>query len=59
MNGLHSLLERTATVMAVSYVELLGLHAADFRRLLKANPQLEESVTAEAERRLSRSRSGH
>lgn len=50
--------KRTATVMALSYVELLELDAEDFRRLLKANPQLEKSVTAKAERRLSRSRSG-
>ena len=51
--------KRTATVMALTYVELLELDAGDFRRLLKANPQLERSVTAEAERRLSRSRSEH
>ncbi len=49
--------KRTATVMAVSYVELLELDAGDFRRLLEANPQLKTSVAAEAERRLSRTRS--
>lgn len=49
--------KRTATVMAVSYLELLELDAGDFRRLLEANPQLKTSVAAEAERRLSRSRS--
>ena len=49
--------KRTATVMAVSYVELLELDAGDFRRLLEANPQLKTSVAAEAERRLSRTSS--
>lgn len=46
--------KRTATLMAVSYVELLKLDARDFHRLLNANPVLKEGITAEAERRLSR-----
>ncbi len=49
--------KRTATLMAVSYVELLMLDAGDFHRLLDANPVLRERITVEAERRLSQSSS--
>jgi len=51
--------KRTATLMAVSYVELLMLDAGDFHRLLDANPVLRERITVEAERRLSQSSSEH
>ena len=47
--------KRTATLMAVSYVELLKLDAGDFHRLLDANPVLRERITVEADRRLSKS----
>ena len=47
--------KRTATVMSLSYVELLELDLGDFRRLLGANPILKERITQEADRRLSRS----
>lgn len=46
--------KRTATVMAVTYVELLELEAVDFARLLATNPELNQRITSEAERRLSR-----
>jgi len=49
--------KRTATLMAVSYVELLKLDAENLHRLLNANPVLKERITVEAERRLSRSAS--
>ena len=46
--------KRTATIMSVTYVELLELDAGDLNALLDANPDLKARVTAEAERRLSR-----
>ena len=36
--------QRTATVIAVTECQLLTLEAADFRRLLAANPELGEAL---------------
>jgi voltage-gated potassium channel len=46
--------KRTATVMAVTYVELLELDKGDLDAVLDANPDLKTRVMSEAERRLSR-----
>jgi voltage-gated potassium channel len=46
---------RTATVTSLVECQLLVLEVADFRRLLKFNPDLEASIMAVAERRLSAS----
>jgi len=45
-------MERTATVISVTEVQLLVLGVTEFRRLLKENPQVQESVTRVAEARL-------
>jgi len=45
--------KRTATVVALSYTELLQLNVKDFNKLLSDNPKLKEHITAIAKERLS------
>lgn len=45
--------QRIATVVAITYVELLRLDANDFNRILENNPSLKLHMEKEAKRRLS------
>jgi len=47
--------ERTASVVALSHVELLELEACDLFRLFEGKPKLRSRITAEATRRLAES----
>ncbi len=45
--------KRTATVVALTYTELLQLNVVDFKKLLGENPTLKEHISAIARKRLS------
>jgi len=47
--------ERTATVISITEVQLLVLGVKDFRRLIEENPQIRENITRVAESRLAAS----
>src|SRR3546814_9430429 len=49
---------RNADVVALSYCRLLVLSAADFRRLLDADPELRRSIDRVARRRLGQAEIG-
>lgn len=46
-------MERTATVISITEVQLLVLSVKDFRRLLEENPQVKTAITCVAETRLN------
>ncbi|MGP1393895.1 MAG: cation:proton antiporter [Inquilinaceae bacterium] len=54
--GLLSARRRSATVTAIAYCRLLALSGRDFRRFLKANPDIRERISAVADARLDHNR---
>ena len=47
--------KRTATIISLTYTELLELDAKDFQRIIDSNPRLKQQIAEKAEARLARS----